>query len=82
MRRKFKKLSLGALLFGTVSLSDEDVCRAVEYEGYATKQVSSEEIKLLVYEFYDFSRSNTISKRVNKINGNSCFKTRKSGSHR
>lgn len=62
--KSFKKRSLGKLLFGgNVFLTDEDVCRAVEYEAYCTKHISAEEIKSMVFEFYTFVKNGSAEKK-------------------
>lgn len=60
----FLKKSLGAILFGSATLTDDDVKRAVQYEAICTKQISTEEILNMVYEFFTFSRSGELSQRV------------------
>lgn len=66
----FKERSLGVLLVGNVRLTDSDVFKAIEYEALATKKISDTEIRRMVLQFYDFSRTDTVERRevLDRIN--------------
>lgn len=53
----YRERSLGSLVLGNVVLKDKDVEKAVKYEAYATRQVCKADVKAMVLELYDFSRT-------------------------
>ena len=61
-----------------VKLLDKDVETAVKYEAYATRQICSQEIRDMVLEFYDYSRTNQVPKMkvIENINKEFAFLNR------
>lgn len=66
----YRERSLGSILLGSVTLKDADVERAMKYEAYATRQLCKSDVRAMILEFYDFSRSHSIKKQpvLNNIN--------------
>lgn len=74
-KKLFKNRSLGLLLVGNVTLTDQNVFTAVDYEALATNKISDTEIRKMILEFYDFSRIHTLERRevLDKINEEFAF---------
>lgn len=68
--RLYRERSLGSILLGSVTLKDSDVERAMKYEAYATRQLCKADVKAMILEFYDFSRSHSTKRQevLNNIN--------------
>ena len=58
----YRERSLGAIVLGNITLKDKDVEKAMKYEAYATRQICKEDVKRMILEFYDFSRTERIRK--------------------
>lgn len=69
----YRDRSLGAVTFGNVVMTDQDVETAVKYEAYATRQIFSDDIHKLILELYDFDRKGNIKKRTVLDNINTEF---------
>ena len=59
----FLERTLGSIVVSGVHLKDEDVRRAVKYEAYATRQICSQDVTEMIYEFYDYSRTHEVTKK-------------------
>ncbi len=58
----YRERTLGAIVLGGITLKDCDVERAMKYEAYATRQICKSDVKRMILEFYDFSRTVRIGK--------------------
>ena len=58
----YRERSLGAIILGNITLKDRDVETAMKYEAYATRQICKADVKSMILEFYDFSRTERIRK--------------------
>lgn len=58
----YRERTLGAIILGNITLKDKDVETAMKYEAYATRQICKADVKGMILEFYDFSRTERIRK--------------------
>ena len=66
----YRQRSLGAIVLGNITLKDKEVEKAMKYEAYATRQLCKVDVKAMILEFYEYSKSSLITKTevLNNIN--------------